>query len=69
MDLNQKALQLLEGKLMEHLCDQVRERYIHQWSACSDPDTREKLWFAHSIVGDFEMEVRALAQEAKEDGS
>lgn len=69
MDLNQKALQLLEGKLMEHLCDKVRQRYINQWQRSSDPIRRENLWYAHSIVGDFEAECRAMAQEATADAS
>ena len=61
--MSQKLLQALDSDDLEPLMDKIRARYVHQWANCSDPTKREALWYAHTIVGDLEQELRAMAQE------
>ena len=61
--MSQKLLQALDSDELEPLMDKIRARYVHQWALCSDPAKREQIWLAHSIVGDLEQELRAMAQE------
>lgn len=55
---------LAEPDLMETVFATLRQKYVEEWTVAGEINAREALWLRVQALGDFERELRVLADNA-----